>query len=224
MATVVLDVKIREKLTPDYRVGCKRMLISNDYYPAPIRENVIVVNAGLSALGENSIVCSNGTVRDVDVVIYATGFAVPTGELPFEVYGQNGQRLSDFWCEGAEAYKGVAVAGFLNLFNIMGPNTGTGHASVVFFIELQVAYILAALKKMRRSGFRSLEVKESVQKSFNQKLQKKVNSTVWKSGCKSWYINKSGKIRALWPEFSWEYRLSTRSFDGGNYTSNGSVV
>jgi cation diffusion facilitator CzcD-associated flavoprotein CzcO len=216
----VKDPVLRAKLTPDYRIGCKRILLSNNYYAALQRPNAAVVTDGIAEIREHSIVTRDGQEHAVDAIIFATGFQAAEAMAPFDVVGRNGTELIDAWREVPEAYLGSAVSGFPNMFMIVGPNTGLGHNSMVFMIESQIQYVFDALRTLRERSLAWVDVKPSVQKSFNDKLMERMTRTVWSTGgCVSWYQNKAGRNTTLWPGFTFEFRYRTRQFDVENYES-----
>ncbi len=214
----VKDEALRAKLTPDYTPGCKRLLISNDYYPALARTNVEVVTDGIQRVTARGVVTADGQERPVDAIVFGTGFKVSDPIPHGTVFGKGGRDLSEVWKDGPEAYMGITVAGFPNFFILMGPNTGLGHNSMVFMIEAQVHYVLEALKTMKERGIKALDVKPQAQKSFINDVQQSLQSTVWSSGCKSWYLNDKGRNVSLWPSFTFAYRLKTRHFKLSKYT------
>jgi len=219
LARQVRNPRLRATLTPDYTIGCKRVLISNDYYPALTRSNVDVVTTGISRVERDAVILRDGSRRPVDCIILGTGFHA-TDPLPRGVIaGRDGVDLLDAWGDGAQAYLGTTVAGFPNLFFVVGPNTGLGHSSMVFMIESQVAYILDALRRMRREGVQAVEVREPVQRAFNEGLQGKLGHAIWSAGgCASWYIDpRSGRNTTLWPGFTWQFRRATASFRMTDY-------
>jgi len=213
----VKDPVLRAKVQPNYTLGCKRILLSNNYYPALQQPNVEVVTAPIREITATGITTSDGQARAFDAIILATGFHAADAVAPFPITGLAGRDLNETWGESAEAYLGSAVAGFPNLFLIVGPNTGLGHSSMVFMIESQVAYILSALQRMRRDSLDRVEVRPEVQRQYNDKLHARFPRTVWNSGCVSWYRTKSGKNTTLWPGFTFEFRRRTRRFDVENY-------
>ena len=215
----IRDPELRKKVTPDYTIGCKRILMSDEYYPALAASNADVITTGIREVRENCVVTDDGVEHPTDVIIFGTGFKAADPIPPGVVFGRNGQDLGEQWKEGPEAYKGTTVAGFPNLFFLMGPNTGLGHNSMVYMIESQIAYVLGALKLMGQKKLRSVEVNAKAQSSFNADLQGKVSGTVWNAGgCQSWYIHPaSGKNVTLWPGFTWQFRKITRRFDAGAY-------
>ncbi len=215
----IKDPELRRKVKPDYTIGCKRILMSHNYYPALAAANSTVITEGIRAVTANGIVDGNGREREVDAIIFGTGFTandpIPRGV----VFGRDGRDLLDSWTKGPEAYKGTTTAGFPNLFFLMGPNTGLGHNSMVYMIESQIAYVLDALKLMKRRELLSLEVKAPVQERYNEYLQRKLDRSVWSvGGCKSWYLHPvSGRNCTLWPGFTWRFRALTRQFDASAY-------
>ena len=213
----VKDPALRAKLTPDYRMGCKRILPTNDYYPALQRPNVELVTDGIAEVRAHGIVTRDGTEHAVDAIVLATGFEAAEAVAPFEVRGRGGRDLSATWQEGAEAYLGTAVSGFPNLFFVVGPNTGLGHSSMVLMIESQVRYIVSAIRATRERGAKIVDVRPEVQERYNAALQAKLPQTVWASGCKSWYQTKSGKNTTLWPGFTFAFRHRTRRFVPSEY-------
>jgi cation diffusion facilitator CzcD-associated flavoprotein CzcO len=213
----VKDAALRERLTPAYAMGCKRILPTNDYLPALQRPNVEVVTDGIAEVRAHSIVTKDGVERPVDALVLATGFEAAEAVAPFDVRGRKGQTLDEAWRDGAEAYVGTAVAGFPNLFLLVGPNTGLGHSSMVFIIESQIAYVLDAVKQMRVGNLRLVDVRPDVQAAYNARIQEKLKKTVWASGCMSWYLTRGGKNTTLWPGFTFEYRRLTHRFDAASY-------
>lgn len=215
----VKDPALRARLTPDYAIGCKRILLSNQYYPALSQPNVQLLDSGIGEIRAHSIIDKQGVERAVDVIIFGTGFTPNMPIPPGCVFGRDGADLADSWSQGPEAYKGTMTHGFPNLFFLMGPNTVLGHNSVVYMIESQIHYVLGAMNWLQRSGADSLEPKAAVQHAFNRRLQHKFSRTVWNSGgCKSWYLHPvSGRNCTLWPGFSWRFRQITRHFDPADY-------
>lgn len=215
----IADPLLRAKVTPDYAFGCKRVLLSNDYYPALQRENVEVVTEGIDHIEPHSVVTRDGRSRPVDAIVYATGFQVGDySAAPFDIYGSDGRDLRDEWKDGAEAYLGASIAGFPNFFVITGPNTGLGHTSMVLMIEAHIQYIASAIQTMREQGLASVDVKREVQNDYNRKLHAKLSQTIWATGgCKSWYQTSAGKIFALWPGSTYTFRKRTEHFDLSKY-------
>ncbi|AOY92248.1 4-hydroxyacetophenone monooxygenase [Cupriavidus sp. USMAA2-4] len=215
----VPDAALRARLTPDYTIGCKRVLISNDYYPALTRANVDVVSTGIARVEPDAIVLADGTRRETDCIIFGTGFHA-TDPIPRGVIlGRDGVDILDAWRDGAQAYLGTTVAGFPNFFMVVGPNTGLGHSSMVFMIESQVAYILDALQRMRAGHVHAVDVRAEVQRDFNDGLQARLGHAVWSAGgCASWYLDpRTGRNTTLWPGFTWQFRRATATFRLADY-------
>jgi cation diffusion facilitator CzcD-associated flavoprotein CzcO len=214
----VPDPVLRAKLTPGYRVGCKRILLSNDYYAALQRDNVELVTTPIGALTATGIATEDAREREFDAIVLATGFQSAEMLAPFAVRGRGGQELQERWKSAAEAYLGTTVAGFPNLFALVGPNTGLGHSSLVYMIEAQIGYVLDAIRTLRTQSLKTIEVQTSVQDAFNRRLHARMSRTVWATGgCSSWYQTRTGKITTLWPGFTFEYRWRLRRFDPHNY-------
>jgi cation diffusion facilitator CzcD-associated flavoprotein CzcO len=214
----VKDEALRAKITPDYTPGCKRLLISNDYYPALGRTNVDVITEGIQKVTPRGVVTKDGVERPADAIVFGTGFKVSDPIPPKTVFGKGGRDLHEVWKTGPEAYLGITVSGFPNFFILMGPNTGLGHNSMVYMIESQVHYVLEAIKAMKERGIKALDVKPQAQKAFIDSIQEGLKSTVWSSGCKSWYLNEQGRNVSLWPSFTFAYRFKTRRFNLSKYT------
>lgn len=208
----VKDKEIAQKLTPNYIMGCKRILISNKYYPTFNRPNVSLITEGIQEITENGIVSTEGTERAVDCIIYGTGFITDPRIYmkSFPCKGINGHDLMQEWKDGAESYYGILTKGFPNLFQLVGPNTTLGHNSIIFMIEAQVEYIIKILKNMQKQHVDSVEIKAHVQDEFNAKVQEDLKHTVWSTGCNSWYTNAEGKNFTLWSGYTWKYWLETQ--------------
>jgi cation diffusion facilitator CzcD-associated flavoprotein CzcO len=218
LAKQVQDPGLRHKLTPSYRMGCKRVLLSNTYFPALQEPNVEVVTDGIAEVREHSVVDGHGVEREVDAIIFGTGFRIH--DMPFadRVTGRDGRTLAEAWQEGMKAHKGTAIAGFPNLFMIMGPNTGLGHNSVVFMIESQIAYIADALKTMRAYRAESVEVRREAMEAYDAEMQRRLEGSVWNTGgCASWYLDATGRNSIIWPGFTWPFKQRTLEFDAGSY-------
>jgi cation diffusion facilitator CzcD-associated flavoprotein CzcO len=214
----VRDPALRKKVTPGYVFGCKRVLLSNDYYPALNRANVDVIDTGIREITKTGVVTNDGVLHEVDALILGTGFAAAEAVAPFAITGSAGVDLNEHWKDGAEAYLGTAVAGYPNLFLIVGPNTGLGHSSMVFIIEAQVEHVMRAIAAMRRERAASIEVRQDAQQRFNRRLHATLANTVWSSGCVSWYRTSAGKNTTLWPGFTFTFRnLARRQLDTAHY-------
>lgn len=215
----VKDPELRRKLLPHYSPGCKRMLLSDDFYPALTQENVDLVTDPITEVYEGGIVTADGHKREFDTLVCATGFRVTDNPVLERVYGNDGRSLSEVWAEtGMRAYLGTTVPGFPNLFMMTGPNTGQGHTSLLVMIEAQINYVMDALRFMTRHRVATVEVREPVVSAFNEELQRKLARTVWnRGGCSSWYLDEQGRNTTLWPDFTWRFRQRTRRFDPQNY-------
>jgi cation diffusion facilitator CzcD-associated flavoprotein CzcO len=211
----ISDPELRKAVTPNFQIGCKRILISNDYYPALDRDNVDLVTDGIREITPDGIVTADGTHRQVDAIVVATGFYTTEQPIAEHIKGRDGRTLADAWREGGmAAYKGTTISGFPNLFQIVGPNTGLGHSSMVFIIESQVAYIRSALQQMGERGLATVEVTQQAQDSWNADVQRRMQRTVWNTGgCASWYIDSHGRNTTLWPRTTFAFRGLLRSFD-----------
>jgi cation diffusion facilitator CzcD-associated flavoprotein CzcO len=214
----VADPQLRAKLTPDYTIGCKRILISNDYLPALTRPNVDVVTSGIARVGADWAQASDGTRREVDTIIFGTGFHVSDMPMASWIHGRDGRTLAEVWSGGPQAHRGTTVAGFPNLFILVGPNTGLGHTSLIYMIESQVAYIIGALRHLERTGAPAVEVRPEAQLAYNEAVQRRMEHTVWtRGGCESWYLDAHGHNTTLWPTFTWRFRRATRRFQPAEY-------
>ncbi|MEU8898514.1 NAD(P)/FAD-dependent oxidoreductase [Nocardia sp. NPDC048505] len=221
----IRDPELRKKVTPNFRIGCKRMLISNEYYPALSRDNVDVITDGIKEVRANSIVTKDGTEREIDALIVATGFHVTDSPTYNTIVGKDGRTLSEVFDEiGQQGYKGSAIANFPNMFFLLGPNVGLGHTSMVFMIESQINYIADALSTVDRLGLRTVEVRRDAQDEYNRGLQQKLAKSVWNTGgCASWYLDKHGNNTTLWPDFTFEFRRLTKKFDVSAYETTSSA-
>jgi cation diffusion facilitator CzcD-associated flavoprotein CzcO len=214
----ISDPELRRALTPTYTIGCKRILMSNDYYPALARPNVDVVTGGVTRITERGVVAADGTEREVDTIIFGTGFEVQNPLGSMSIVGRDGLDLGSLWHErGLEAYLGTTVAGFPNLFLLVGPNTGLGHNSIVYMIESQVHYVHEAIKAMRAREVAYVDVRRDVQSTYNDRLQEQLDGAVWSSGCASWYLDAGGRNRTLWPGFTFKFREATGEFRAEDY-------
>jgi cation diffusion facilitator CzcD-associated flavoprotein CzcO len=216
----VKDPQRVKALTPDYTIGCKRILISNKWLPMFNRDNVELVTSGIQELRENSVLLKDGRELPADCIILGTGFVTdPRIYMKnFPCKGLPGRDLMQDWKDGAEAYYGTTVTGYPNLFQLVGPNTGLGHNSIIFMIEAQVHYTLQCMKLLKQKGADYLDVKPQAQRSFNEKLQAKFKGTVWQSGCSSWYQQADGRNVMLWPGSTWRFWQQTRRVNEDDYT------
>jgi cation diffusion facilitator CzcD-associated flavoprotein CzcO len=214
----VPDPELRAKLTPTYVMGCKRVLLSNDYYPALTRDNVEVVVEGIREVRPHAVVTGDAVEHPVDTIIFGTGFHVTDPPIVHHVRGRGGRTLAEAWTPTMSAYLGTMVAGFPNLFLLLGPNTGLGHTSVVLMMESQLHQVMAALRHMRRSGAAAIEPDPRAQRRYADFVDAKMADTVWTSGgCRSWYLDPTGHNSTLWPGFATGYRLRLRRFRPDDY-------
>ncbi|MDT8910645.1 NAD(P)/FAD-dependent oxidoreductase [Amycolatopsis sp. PS_44_ISF1] len=223
MAKAIKDRALRRKVTPDYTMGCKRVLLSNDYYPALARANVEVNTDGVREVKAHSVVDGAGVEHEVDAIIYGTGFHVTDALEYLDITGTEGRSLAKSWAtDGIQTHKGITVAGFPNLFFLLGPNTALGHNSVVFMIESQSRYVVDAIKLADSRGAAALDVRPSVQQKFQAEIQDRLIKGVWtQGGCKSWYLDAKGVNRTIWPGATWRYWLQTRRVDPSDYELSG---
>jgi cation diffusion facilitator CzcD-associated flavoprotein CzcO len=212
----VPDAALRAKLTPDYPLGCKRIVYSNDFYPALGRPNVELVTDRIERITARGIVTADGRERAIDALVCATGFDAGNLLSSMTISGLGGRNLREAWTRGPEAYHGITVAGFPNLFFLLGPNTGTGHTSTLLFIEPQADHALACMRAVRSGGHRWIDVRPEVLRAHNDRLQARLEGSVW-SHCRSWYRLESGRIVALFPGFTREYVRAVRRPDLADY-------
>lgn len=210
----VRDPALRKKLTPDFTIGCKRVLLSNTYYPALTRPNVTLHTReqGITSLDERGINTQDGQHIEVDLIIWSTGYDATDGVISYPVSGKNAVQLRDVWAQYPRAYLGTSLPDFPNLFIVTGPNTGIGHTSALFIIESQMNYILDCIRTVQAKGLRSIEVRPEAERTYTEMIHREMERTVWKSGgCHSWYQSKSGHVIAMFPGFSFSYHRLTRA-------------
>lgn len=212
----IKDPDLAARLTPDYRMGCKRILMSDSYYPALGAANVEVVTDGIRAITPTGLVANDGTERPVDTIVLATGFHVIDSPSYRLVHGVGGRDLLDAFDEHG-AYLGTTAHGFPNMFVLSGPNTGIGHTSLVYMIESQLTYILDALRQMDERGLATVDLRQDVQDAWFAEMQHDTEGTVWASGCESWYLDAEGRNAVLWPGFTFQFRHRTKHFDLAAY-------
>jgi cation diffusion facilitator CzcD-associated flavoprotein CzcO len=214
----VRDPELLDRVTPKYTIGCKRILPSNDWYPAIQRPNTSLVTEGITEVTPRGVVTADGTEHEADTIVCATGFHVTDFPSAEWVRGRDGRRLGEFWNGSPMTFMGSTVPGFPNMFFLTGPNTGLGHNSLVFMIEAQITYVLGALRAMEQSGAAAIEVKQKAYEGWNKALQRRMPQTVWNSGgCKSWYLDRNGMNTTIWPDFTWRFWQKTRQFDTAPY-------
>ncbi len=210
----IRDPQLRAKVTPSYTLGCKRVLFSSEYYPALARPNVDLVTSKIAEVKGRAIVTEDGSSREVDAIVCATGFEAAEATITFPVRGRGGRLLDDAWKTGSLAYRGTTVPEFPNFFFIVGPNTGLGHSSMIFMMESQYPYVLGAVRALASGEVASVEVREGSARAYNDALQRRLQKSVWSTGgCSSWYTTSSGLNTTLWPGFTFEFRLRLRRFD-----------
>jgi len=211
----VKDPALRARLTPDYPIGCKRILQSNDWYPALCLPQVQVVTEAVTRVEPDAVVAADGSRYEADVVVLGTGFAATELLAPMRVVGRDGRTLREAWASGAEAHLGTTVAGFPNLFLMYGPNTNLGHNSIVLMIEGQIALLLDAVRRIAGGG--TIEVRPEVQAASNDRLQQRLSGTVFAGGCTSWYLDKSGRNTQNWPGTTLDFRRRTQRLEPDDY-------
>ncbi|WP_019587858.1 flavin-containing monooxygenase [Deinococcus apachensis] len=210
----VADPLLRARLTPNYRLGCKRVLVSDDYYPALTQPNVEVVTEPICEVRGSRLITADGAEREFDVLIGGTGFNATQPAIARVIHGRDGRSLAEVWQPHSAALHGTTVAGFPNLFLIVGPNTGLGHNSMVYIMEAQIRYILRALEYLEEGHLLSLEPRPEAQAAYNEAIQGKLLGSVWmQGGCTSWYIDEGGRNTSLWPERALNFRRTLAHFD-----------
>ena len=215
-AKQIKDPVLREKLTPDYPAGCKRVLFASNYYPALAQPNVHVETTRIKEITPTGVSTADGVAHDVDVIIYATGFTTTEFLGPMKVHGLAGRDLRETWSAGARAYFGMAVPGFPNMFMMYGPNTNLGCGSIIYMLERQARYIRQAVEQLARSGGSYVDVRQDVADRFDAEVQQRLSRSVW-SMCSSWYRETSGRISTNWPGLVSEYHRRTRTLDLSDY-------
>jgi cation diffusion facilitator CzcD-associated flavoprotein CzcO len=214
----VPDPALRARLTPHYTMGCKRVLLSNDYLPALTRPNVEVVTESITEVRPHSVVTADGAERSVDTIIFGTGFHVTDPPIAGRVRGADGRTLAEAWAGSMRAYLGTMIAGFPNFFMLPGPNTGLGHTSVVLMIEAQIGHILKALRFLRARGLAALAPRSEAQAEYVAELDARLAGTVWNAGgCTSWYLDSTGRNAILWPGTTWSFRRRLARFRPAGY-------
>lgn len=219
MRQQIKDSALRAALTPDFAPGCKRLLISNTWFPTLQRSNVHLVTQAVARVVPEGVVGADGSLYPCDVIVWGTGFKATEFVTPMKIWGDAGQtELSTLWrTQPAASRLGITVTGFPNMFMLVGPSTGLGHNSIIFMIEAQVDYIVQALKQLKSTNHHTLTLRQDVQTQDYALIQQKMKGTVWATGCRSWYQNADGRIDTLWPGFTWQYWLNTRRFDATQY-------
>jgi len=219
LAEQVQDPALRKKLTPDYPIGCKRILFADDFYPALMRDNVTLETDAIARITPNGIETKTGTKHDVDVIVYATGFETTAWHWSVDVVGKGGRHLRDEWAEAPQAYYGITAAKYPNMFILYGPNTNLGHNSITFMLERQVEYAVQAIKAMQDKNIAAMELKPAAQERFNRDLQKDLEKTTWADPhCRSWYKNAQGHITQNWSSHTRDYADQVKHVKWDDYT------
>ena len=218
MRKAISDPELIEKVTPDYTIGCKRILPSNRWYPALAKPNVELVTDAIAEVRERSIVDAAGVEREVDAIIFGTGFHVTDIPATRLLRGRGGVLLDDMWKGSPRAYLGTSIPGFPNLFMLLGPNTGLGHSSMVYMIESQIAHVLATLRAMDVEGAEVVEARPETVEKWNRGIDARMKDTVWSTGCSSWYMDATGRNSTLWPDWTFRFRERAARFDPSAYT------
>jgi cation diffusion facilitator CzcD-associated flavoprotein CzcO len=212
------DPELRAKLTPGYEIGCKRVLISNDFYPALASPNVELVASGLREVRDNTLVAADGTAREVDAVVFATGFETTQSPILARIRGRDGRTIRETWRGLPRFHRATTIAGFPNFFNLGGAGTGTGHGSAVWKAESQTAYVVDALRVMRERDLSSFEPRPDAEARYMSWVSEDLDRTVWsRGGCRSWYLDDAGRPSLMWPRTMWGFRRMLRRFDPENY-------
>lgn len=213
----VKDKWLRRQLTPDFKLGCKRLLMSSDFYPALQKDNTELITWPIAGISDKGVRTGEGIEHQFDCLVFATGFSVPSSGTPFPVHGLNGRELGQEWRRGAQAYKSINVSGYPNLFMIFGPNSGPGHNSALVYIESQIEYIVKGVMTLRSLGIKALDVKDDVQAKHNRRLQRRLAKTNWNSGCKSWYLTEDGYNATMYPGFASQYARQMKRLELRDY-------
>ncbi len=212
----VKDPELRKKLTPTFQFGCKRVLISDDYWSSFERDNVELVTDSIESIERHGVRTKDGTLHEADAIVLATGYKLGIVTGPFPIFGREGRTLEDAWEKGAIAYKGMSVAGFPNWFILMGPNTGPGHTSVLVFTEAQISHTVQAIQKLMGENLKYMDVRKDRQDEYYAGIQKRMKRMVW-SGCNSWYLDADGRNHSLYPGFAADFVLRARKLHPDDY-------
>jgi cation diffusion facilitator CzcD-associated flavoprotein CzcO len=209
----IKDPVLRAKLTPNYTMGCKRILLSDNYLPTMRKENVEVITDGIDEICPEGIRTKDSVLHEVDTIIFGTGFQVQEYPFAAHIRGKSGRTLKETWKDGMTAHLGTTVVGYPNLFLLQGPNTGLGHTSVITMIESQIEHVVNAVRYMRASAISSVEPRREAQEAFVSRVDEKMKGTVWSAGgCKSWYLNAAGRNSTIWPGFTFTFKMRTERF------------
>ncbi|HLV77027.1 MAG TPA: NAD(P)/FAD-dependent oxidoreductase [Marinobacter sp.] len=206
-----------EAIVPDYQIGCKRILISNEWYKAINKPQLNLITDGIERVNETGLISGSGDHRPADVIIFGTGFRASEFLSPIRITGRHGRSLNEAWANGSRAFKGITVSGFPNLFMLYGPNTNLAHNSILYMLESQYRYIISALKALSRYPNAAMDVREDRLVSYSESVQENLDGSVWQAGCTSWYLDRHGRNTINWPGFTFSYRFSTRAVDTADY-------
>lgn len=219
MARAVRDPDLRARLTPDYRIGCKRILLSSTYYPALVQPNVDVISSGLSEIRGSTLVAADGSTAEADAIVFGTGFHVADMPIAERVVGADGLTLRESWREGMQSLRGASTAGFPNWMTIIGPNTGLGNTSMILMIEAQLNYLADFLRQLTVLGGEvALDARPDAVRAWNRRVQRRMGCTVWNTGgCTSYYLDEHGRNTTIWPGTTTEFRGATRRVDLAEY-------
>ena len=209
----VKDPWLRRQLTPDFSAGCKRLLMTSEYYPALQADNCKLVTWPIARLSAKGIRTVEGIEHQFDAIVFATGFDVSKAGTPFRITGADGRDLASEWSRGAFAYRSVAVSGYPNLYFTFGPNSGPGHNSALVYMEAQIDYIVEAISKLFQFGWKALDVRPEAQDRYNENIQQRLQSTTWNSGCQSWYLTEDGFNATMFPGFATQYVNQLKTVD-----------
>ena len=213
----VKDPWLRRELTPDFTIGCKRVLMSSDYYPALQQPNCKLITYPIDRISEHGIRTAEGIEHRFDCIVFATGFHVNNQGAPFDIIGKGGRNLGEEWRGGAQAYKSVNVAGYPNLFITFGPNSGPGHNSALVYMESQLDYAVRGVKRILEEDLKMLDVRPHAQKRYNERIQKRLAGTNWNSGCSSWYLTEDGFNATMYPGFATQFASQMKRFRDRDY-------
>ena len=221
----ITDPALRSKLVPNYRIGCKRILVSDDYLPSLTRPNVEVVSAGITEIRPQAIRSGDGVERPTDAIILATGFRPTDPPLAPHVRGRDGRSLAECWAGSPTAYVGMTMSTFPNLFFLLGPNTGLGHTSVLIMIEAQIEHLMRAIDLMERRGASTVEPRVEAKAAYVADIDRRMQGTVWTAGgCRSWYLDATGRNSSLWPDGTWSYRRRAARLDERDYITEAAPI
>jgi cation diffusion facilitator CzcD-associated flavoprotein CzcO len=221
IAKQIPDPAMRKAVTPDFTIGCKRIILSSTLYPALCRANVSLhpKDDAVAEINERGILTSQGKQLDLDVIVYSTGYDATDGVISYPVIGKGGQSVQDLWADFPRAYLGTTMPGFPNLFIVTGPNTGIGHTSAIFVIESQMEYITRAIQATVSKKAKAIDVKPEAEAAYTDMIHREMKQTVWHhGGCNSWYKSKSGRVIAMFPGFSFTFRQMAKAFKPQHHT------